>query len=56
MEFKELYERVLEACINGRFHQDLKTLYLAQHRNKVDWTRFPFWAVPNAETESCHEG
>jgi len=56
MEIKDICERVLEACVNGRFHQDLKILYQAPNRNKIDWTRFPLWAVPNLETEGCHEG
>jgi hypothetical protein len=55
-DFETVCEKALEACMNGRVHQDLKLLYLAQYRNKVDWTRFPFWAIPNAETEGCHEG
>ena len=55
-EIRTIYEKVLEACLNGRFHQDLKILYQSQYRSQIDWTRFPFWAIPNAETEGCHEG
>lgn len=56
LDIKKVYEKALEACCNGRFNEDLKLLYQAPHRNKVDWTKFPFWAIPNAETEGCHEG
>lgn len=55
-ELKDIYEKVLEECNNGHFHEDLKVLYQMPYRNKVDWTRFPMWAIPNAETEGCHEG
>lgn len=49
------YTHVLEACINGYYHEDLKILYQQPYRNQVDWTLFPRWAVPN-ETEGGHEG
>jgi hypothetical protein len=55
-ELKSICEKALEECTNGKFHQSLKILYQSPNRSKVDWTRFPFWAVPNAETEGCHEG
>jgi len=55
-KLKELCAKALEACINGRVDQSLKILYQAENRGKVDWTLFPSWAIPNAETESCHEG
>lgn len=55
-ELKNIYEKVLGQCTNGHFHEDLRILYQAQNRNKIDWTQFPFWAVPNAEVEGCHEG
>lgn len=53
---QKIYDAVLEACVNGHFHQDLKILYQMPYRNKVDWSRFPLWAVPNLEIEGCHEG
>jgi hypothetical protein len=55
-EIKSVHDRVLEACNNGTFHKDLKILYQAQYRDLVDWSLFPWWAVPNAEVEGCHEG
>lgn len=56
MDIKVIYEKVLESCINGYFHEDLKILYLNPHRSQVDWSRFPAWAIPNIQTEGCHEG
>ena len=55
-KIKEVYEKALEACNNGLFDQNMKLLYQMPYRNKIDWTRFPLWAIPNAETEGCHEG
>jgi hypothetical protein len=56
LEITKICDKVLEACANGHFDQDLKILYQMPYRNKIDWTLFPLWAVPNAETEGCHEG
>ena len=55
-EIKDIHDRCLKACLNGKFHPDLKILYQVHYRRQVDWSRFPWWAVPNAETEGCHEG
>lgn len=56
VELNKIYEKALEECMNGRFDPNLRILYNSPYRNKVDWIRFPAWAIPNAETEGCHEG
>ncbi len=55
-KIKTIYDKVLEECKKGRIHKDLKILYQSPYRDKIDWTKFPAWAIPNAETEGCHEG
>ncbi len=55
-EIQNIHDRCLEACLNGMFHQDLRILYQAHYRSYIDWSKFPWWAVPNAEIEGCHEG
>ena len=56
IDIQSICAEVLEACCNGKFHQDLKILYQAQHREKINWLLFPNWAIPNAQVEGCHEG
>jgi len=55
-EIEKLYVEVLEACVNGKYHEGIKLLYQMPYRDQVDWTKFPSWAVPNAEIGGCHEG
>lgn len=56
IELEHIYEKALEECNKGKVPEELKILYNSPYRNQIDWSRFPFWAIPNAETEGCHEG
>jgi hypothetical protein len=56
-EFGDLEARALERVRKG--FPPPREVYLAQNRNRIDWSRFPEWAWPTdpeAFTETAHEG
>ena len=50
------YRVALEKCRDGRFSDELRVLFQAQHRDRVPWTLFPDWARPHDPVEGGHEG
>ena len=50
------YRGALEACLEGRFTEELRALYKAPARDQVPWDLFPNWARPSDPVEGAHEG
>jgi hypothetical protein len=50
------YRDALEACLAGRFTEELRALYQMPARERVPWVLFPDWARPNEPVECGHEG
>lgn len=50
------YHDALQACLEGRFTEELRALYEMPNREQVPWDLFPNWARPTDPVESAHEG
>jgi hypothetical protein len=50
------YRNALEACLEGRFTEELRVLYQMPARERVPWELFPNWARPIDPVEGGHEG
>jgi hypothetical protein len=50
------YHEALEACLEGRFTEELRALYQMPNRERVPWDLFPSWARPTDPVEGGHEG
>jgi hypothetical protein len=50
------YLQALQACLEGRFTEELRVLYQLPARERVPWVLFPSWARPNDPVEGGHEG
>ena len=50
------YRKALEACLEGRFTEELRVLYQVPAREWVPWVLFPNWARPTDPVEGGHEG
>jgi hypothetical protein len=50
------YRKALEACLEGRFTEELRVLYQVPARERVPWVLFPNWARPTDPVEGGHEG
>jgi len=48
--------KVLQACLEGRFTEELRVLYQMPARERVPWDLFPNWARPSDPVEGGHEG
>lgn len=50
------YREALQGCLEGRFTEELRLLYLMPSREQVPWQLFPNWARPIDPVEGGHEG
>ncbi len=50
------YHEALQACLEGKFTEELRVLYQTPSRERVPWALFPNWARPNDPVEGGHEG
>ena len=50
------YQRALQACLEGKFTEELRVLYQMPWREQVPWELFPNWARPTDPIEAGHEG
>ena len=50
------YHEALQACLEGRFTEELRVLYDMPARALVPWELFPNWARPTDPVEGGHEG
>ena len=50
------YQAALQACLDGKFTEELRVLYQAPNRERVPWELFPNWARPTDPVEGGHEG
>lgn len=50
------YYEALQACLKGKFTEELRGLYQMPDRERVPWDLFPNWARPNDPVEGGHEG
>ena len=55
-EIEHAIQAALQACLEGRFTDELRVLYQSPSRERVPWHLFPNWARPVDPVEGGHEG